>query len=125
MLVLQHRYLKSWAVATVFTAPCLPAQSPTFDVATIRRCNAPPTNRTSGLRISPGRLTVACSPVKFLIQSAYAPSPDASVPISGGPAGGYQAWLDSDLYDIEAKAEDNPSRETMSGPMLQALLEER
>jgi uncharacterized protein (TIGR03435 family) len=58
--------------------------------------------------------------VKFLIQAAYAPSPDASVPISGGPA-----WLDSDLYDIEAKAEDNPSREAMSGPMLQTLLRER
>jgi uncharacterized protein (TIGR03435 family) len=120
MLVLQHHPLKSLTVAVVFTAPFLVAQSPAFEVASIRRCEAAPTNRSSGLHISPGRLTVACSPLKFLIQSAYAPSPDASIPISGGPA-----WLDSALYDIEAKADNNPSREAMSGPMLQALLEER
>jgi uncharacterized protein (TIGR03435 family) len=41
-------------------------------------------------------------------------------PIEGGPA-----WIDSDRYDIDAKAETPESRETMNGPMLQALLEER
>lgn len=120
MLVLQHTPLRSWAIAVIFTAPVLLAQSPAFEVASIRRCEATASDRSSGLRFSPGRLTVTCSPVKFLIQSAYAPSPDASIPISDGPA-----WLDSDLYDIEAKADNNPSRETMSGPMLQALLRER
>jgi uncharacterized protein (TIGR03435 family) len=120
MLVLQHGKLGTWTVALAFAAPFLFAQSPAFEVASIRRCEEPPGDRSSGLRIRPGKLTVTCSPVKFLIQSAYAPSPDASIPISGGPA-----WLDSDLYDIEAKAEDNPSREAMSGPMLHALLQER
>ena len=38
----------------------------------------------------------------------------------GGPS-----WLDSDDYEIVAKAEGNPSNEQMGGPMLQALLEER
>ncbi len=42
------------------------------------------------------------------------------VPITGGPA-----WINSDHYNINAKAEGNPSPEMMQGPMLQALLEER
>jgi uncharacterized protein (TIGR03435 family) len=41
------------------------------------------------------------------------------VPIEG------PAWIDSDRYSIDAKAEGAPSLETMRGPMMQALLEER
>jgi uncharacterized protein (TIGR03435 family) len=41
-------------------------------------------------------------------------------PISGGPP-----WIESDLYTILAKTEGLPSEQEMSGPMLQALLEER
>jgi uncharacterized protein (TIGR03435 family) len=40
--------------------------------------------------------------------------------ISGGPG-----WIKSDGYDIEAKAEGNPSRQQIEGPMLQALLKDR
>jgi len=50
-----------------------------------------------------------------LIRTAYG----ESVPISGGPA-----WIKSDRYRIEAKAEGANPR-VMGGPMLQALLEER
>jgi uncharacterized protein (TIGR03435 family) len=46
--------------------------------------------------------------------------PGESVPISGGPA-----WLRTDTYDIEAKAEGSPTTRVMEGPMLQALLEDR
>jgi uncharacterized protein (TIGR03435 family) len=107
----------------VIRAQSVSAAMPKFEVASIKRCETNATSsggRNGGLRTTPGRLSVTCLPVKFLIQAAYADSPDASVPISGGPA-----WIESDLYDIEAKAENNPSREAMSGPMLQALLEER
>jgi uncharacterized protein (TIGR03435 family) len=34
-------------------------------------------------------------------------------------------WIDSARYDIKAKAEGNPGRAMMSGPMLQTLLEDR
>jgi bla regulator protein BlaR1 len=40
--------------------------------------------------------------------------------ISGGPS-----WIKSERYDIEAKAEGNPSRRQIEGPMLQALLKDR
>jgi uncharacterized protein (TIGR03435 family) len=41
-------------------------------------------------------------------------------PIKGSPA-----WINSDRYTIDAKAEGPQSLEIMRGPMLQALLEER
>jgi len=42
------------------------------------------------------------------------------LPIKGGPA-----WIHSDMYQINARAQGSPSREMMQGPMLQALLEDR
>jgi uncharacterized protein (TIGR03435 family) len=42
------------------------------------------------------------------------------VPLSGGPA-----WISSQRYVINAKADATASQETMQGPMLQALLEDR
>ncbi len=41
-------------------------------------------------------------------------------PIEGGPN-----WLDSDRFDISAKADGRFSQAMMNGPMLQALLEDR
>src|SRR5438067_6869146 len=40
--------------------------------------------------------------------------------VVGGPG-----WIDSDRYDIVAKAEQNPPRTQLYGPMLRALLEDR
>jgi uncharacterized protein (TIGR03435 family) len=51
-----------------------------------------------------------------LIRTAYG----EFVPISGGPA-----WIKSDRYRIDARAESNTSPRVMDGPMLQALLEDR
>jgi uncharacterized protein (TIGR03435 family) len=47
-------------------------------------------------------------------------SPPLLVQIEGGPG-----WLNSDRYEINAKADDAAPQQTMRGPMLQALLEDR
>jgi len=52
-----------------------------------------------------------------LIRGAYA---DAFTPINGGPS-----WIHSAFYEINAKAEGNPSVRMMRGPMMQVLLEDR
>jgi uncharacterized protein (TIGR03435 family) len=64
-----------------------------------------------------------------LLQDAYVrfadgqngpPYSRADSPIEGAPA-----WVGSDLYTVEAKADGDSERSTMLGPMMQALLEDR
>lgn len=79
---------------------------------------------------SPGRLTIPCNTLAALIDTAFflfadghrkqAAPPARFDPVSGGPA-----WLRTDHWQINAKAEGAPGQEMMRGPMLQALLEER
>ena len=38
---------------------------------------------------------------------------------------GTPGWIDTEHYDVQAKAESNPSVQQMEGPMLRRLLEER
>ena len=116
------------AVAMPVAVGILGAQSaPKFEVASIRLskdCDAGPAGVAE--RPSPGRLTKKCMPVTSYIQAAYVwfdkghQNALRSLPLSGGPA-----WVNSDLYEINAKAEGNPGQEMMSGPMMQALLEDR
>jgi uncharacterized protein (TIGR03435 family) len=78
-------------------------------------------NKTGDRRIimSPargGRFTVTNIPMQFFITQAYSIK---DFQLSGAPA-----WLMSERYDIEAKAEGNPSMSEML-PMIQALLEDR
>ncbi len=100
--------------------------TPKFEVASIRLskdCGGP-----AGVaeRPSPGRLTKKCMPLSSYIQAAYVwfdkgrQNALRSLPLSGGPA-----WVESDLYEINAKAEGDPGQVRMSGPMMQALLEDR
>jgi uncharacterized protein (TIGR03435 family) len=111
-----------------FLTGLLPAQSaPKFEVASIRPCEGLSPGVRGGVGSpSPGRLEATCVPVVALIQGAsvrYANGHVNSafpVPVSGGPA-----WIDSGLYNIEAKAEDDASLEVMAGPMMRALLEDR
>jgi len=99
---------------------------PRFEVASIRRCAAPQGHY--GGTVSAGRIEINCFSVKNLIARAYVrfangklnPPSDGPIVIEGGPG-----WADSDLYTITAKAEGTPLFGTMSGPMLQALLEDR
>jgi bla regulator protein BlaR1 len=108
-------------IVGILNAPAVRAQSgagvkPKFEVASIRPCEP---GRRGRLSVTPGSLHTSCISLAALASIAY--GVDLRFPIqSEGPA-----WIKSDGYDIEAKAEGTPSAQTMQGPMLQALLEDR
>jgi uncharacterized protein (TIGR03435 family) len=99
---------------------------PAFEVTAIKpnlTCGGP--GRGSGGVTSPGRMTLECAELRDLILTAYGiyangGSPGFRMQVLGGPG-----WIDSDRYDIAAKAEGNPPVTLMYGPMLRALLEDR
>ena len=91
------------------------APRPAFEVASIKP------DHSSDLRIMirpfpGGRLTATNVPLRMLITLAYRIQ---DFQLSGGPA-----WLTSERYDIEAKAEGNPPFSELV-PMIQTLLEDR
>jgi uncharacterized protein (TIGR03435 family) len=88
---------------------------PEFEVASIKP-NAGSESGTS-IRLSPGLLTVENFTTQLLLQRAYHVE---SFQISGAPG-----WVNSDRFDIAAKATGNLTSEQALGQMLQALLEER
>jgi bla regulator protein BlaR1 len=126
---------QSDAPKLVVQPPALPA--PAFEVASIKPCGSGDFGGKSGggrsggpvdgQGPSPDRLNLACQSVKTLIRTAYITfangrriAPGPLPPIEGG-----SAWIDSERYKVDAKAEGSPGQELMRGPMLQALLEER
>ncbi len=106
------------------------APAPKFEVASIRpsaNCDGPGGGRSAGSRPAPsGRLNLKCNTLADLIQQAYVLFANGqfnrpvAVPLAAEPA-----WVNSDRYDINAKAEDGAKPELMSGPMLQELLSSR
>jgi uncharacterized protein (TIGR03435 family) len=99
-----------------------------FEVASIKPCRADVARgrKAGGGGSSPGRLRLDCQTLMSLIQWAYVNfanghfNPLGSTPISGGPA-----WINSDSYEVNAKADGPQSWRAMNGPMLRALLEDR
>ena len=88
------------------------APRPTFEVASVKPA------LPEGLMVVrplPGRLT-ANATLQMLMQNAYAVQ---AFQIEGGPG-----WINSDRFEIEAKADGNATRDQML-LMLQSLLEER
>jgi uncharacterized protein (TIGR03435 family) len=91
------------------------APRPEFEVAAIKL------DKSSDMRamLMPGRggrFTATNIPLQFLLTLAYRTK---DFQISGAPA-----WLLSERYDVEAKAEGDPDFDAML-PMLQTLLEDR
>jgi uncharacterized protein (TIGR03435 family) len=115
----------------VLTAPRLRAQTPasqssvavadrpTFEAASIKPSK--PGSQGTYLRRQPGGLyTATNAPLRALIASAYLNEfPPKGELIFGGPG-----WIDSALFNIEARAEGNPGNPQMN-LMLQSLLEDR
>lgn len=95
-------------------AAALASQAQTFEAASVRP------NKSGDVRAQfrpePGRLTVTNFSLKFIIGQAYGVPEDRIV---GGPA-----WIDSDKFDIVAKAESNADKQQVR-LMLQPLLGER
>jgi uncharacterized protein (TIGR03435 family) len=103
----------------LLNAPCsraqLPATRPAFEVASIKP--SPSDEQGGGYHFLPGgRFTVTNFTLKNLIQVGWHLQ---AFRVAGGAA-----WTDSQRYDVEAKAEGNPS-EDESRLMLQSLLADR
>jgi uncharacterized protein (TIGR03435 family) len=118
--------------------------APKFDVASIKPCApvAPDAGKGGGGSYtgSPGRVNLQCFPLRGLIDMAYVTNTDSTDPanplkawpiLSGNVPGeaqrirGGPAWVYSEAYTIEAKAEGTPDTPVMLGAMLRSLLEER
>ncbi len=117
-------------------APQPAAQSaarPRFDVVSIKPCKPGVTNGVPvvGGDSSPGRLSIGCGILADtdnvgLIQRAYNRYASGQltsakvIPIEGGPD-----WIHSERFEIDAKADGQPSILMMEGPMMQTILEDR
>ena len=115
--------------------------TPRFDVAAIKQCRPSASGdggRSGGYDTSPGRLHVRCMSVDALVKLAYtlnAPLINSNGMADKQSVRGGPAWTHSSFYTIEAKTEDakanepttkaSPAKKLMTGPMLQALLEDR
>ena len=112
-----------WFAAIALAARAQAPARPHFEVATVKlntRCNG------GGSMPAHGRFQMDCASPQALIEMAYAWLSDGGtlqprlIDIVGAPA-----WVETDQYQINAKAEGDASLAQMGGPMLQALLEER
>ena len=117
--------MKSCVVALLLCMAIGRAQTreaePKFEVASIRLSDCD-FSKVAGRGPSIGRINLKCAHLRDVIQRAHGyyrfnPLRDQ---VAGGPG-----WLDSDFYDIAAKAEGDASTAQMTGPAMQALLEDR
>src|SRR5688572_9637333 len=97
-----------------------PAASASFDVASVRQ-SPPPTGGPMVMTFGPragGRWLSQNAPFLSIIRSAY---PAFALPgqIVGGPA-----WVNTERFDIDARAAGEPSREVMA-EMLKRMLADR
>ena len=92
-----------------------PPNGPRFDVVSIKRSQTTDTDTSWGAQPG-GRWRMHNLAVAVLIREAF---PSQVSDLIGAPD-----WVTSDRYDIEARAEGNPTREQIR-PMLQALLADR
>ena|SRR5450756_2440370 len=96
-----------------------------FEVATIK-LNKDCVNGAGLEHLSQGRFGVECVSLRDYIRGAYGSyglgrNPNVRPPkVLGGPT-----WVDTDRYDIVAKAPPDTGLDEMYGPMMRALLEDR
>jgi len=83
--------------------------------------------KLAGQNFSPGTLRIDCTTNKSLINQAYVFFANGHVNplVAGASVEGGPGWINSERYQVDAKAESPQSQGMMHGPMLQTLLEER
>ena len=111
-----HLATAAMLVLSGFANAQSPAPRPEFEVASVK----PNTSGNNMTMIRPpvgGRFTATNARLKMLIGLAYKLQ---DYEISGGPA-----WINTDGYDVTAKAADSNIGIDQLRPMLQALLEDR
>jgi uncharacterized protein (TIGR03435 family) len=101
-------------VALLSTVAAFSQTRPAFDTASVK-----PNDRGGGAFVQAlqGRLVMTNFVPRRLLLVAW--------DIQDYQLAGDPPWLASEHYDIEAKADGNPSVQQMEGPMLQALVEDR
>ena len=97
---------------------------PRFAEATITPCGGASGGRGGGPGSAgppaAGTIGMGCRSLAEMIRRSHGYGEHSGVPVEGGAP-----WVDSDEYQITARAEGNPSMSVMLGPMLQTLLEDR
>ena len=114
-------------VACVLALPPAPAQTPAFEVASVKPCD---TNSGNAVNSSPGRLHLWCWPLQRLILDAYETFSTGKLdPLNPAfpltPLEGAPGWMNSASYTIDANSSSPETVVMMRGPMMQKLLEER
>jgi uncharacterized protein (TIGR03435 family) len=116
---------RTFATSVIFSAVVglglsLLAQSPpapkvpAFEVASIKRNTS--ANERASLTINAGRVTIRNGPLRAIVRSAFGLQ---AFEVVGGPD-----WIDTDGWDVTAKAEAGAERQP-TGPMMQSLLADR
>lgn len=106
-----------------------------FEVASIHPCDrntpAPGLREMGGLGDtgpSPNLVIKKCVTVMTLFQDAYITFADGEsrgFALQAPPIEGAPAWMSSERYTVEARADGTPGQPMMLGPMMQSLLEDR
>jgi uncharacterized protein (TIGR03435 family) len=109
------RRIAALASTLLFSGVCL-SQTPAFEAVSIKP--ARPGTAGRSLSENPGpRLTTSNATLKMLVMFAYRVMPDQ---VSGGPG-----WVESDGFDIDAKASDAKVTPAQLRGMVQAFLADR
>ncbi len=115
-------------------SPDAPKNIPKWEAVSIRPCD---TNRDPGrsggnakggapVGRGPGRININCQTPMGLMQQAYGVFSDGRRASFARPTfEGAPAWINTERFAIEGKAETPEGRIMMQGPMMQRLLEER
>jgi uncharacterized protein (TIGR03435 family) len=117
--------VRAIAAVALFVGALSGQPRPSFEVASIKlnsNCESGGLNN-----LKPGGLDLPCTSLRRMISIAFGQAivggtfnPRGLMEVTGGPA-----WLDTDRYDVLAKAEGNPPLAEILGPLFQALLQDR